>query len=144
MKYYTYRIWPKKGGQGSDSCAEIWSRREPNEAKLPFTMRSWLEEAQPVWLKQRREPSERPGWKVSWRRLCEWVIVTLSCLILCDPMDCSLPGSSVHGIPQARTLEWVAISFSRGSSPPRDQTQASHIAGRFFTIWATREAFKEH
>ena len=52
------------------------------------------------------------------------------CLTLCDPMDCSLPGSSVHGILQARILEWVAISFSRGSSPPRDQTFISCLAGR--------------
>ena len=52
---------------------------------------------------------------------------------------CSPPGSSVHEIPQARILEWVAIPFSRGSSPPRDQTWVSRIAGRFFTIWATRE-----
>ena len=51
----------------------------------------------------------------------------------CDPVDCSPPGSSVHGISQARILEWVAISFSRGSSQPRDQTQVSCIAGRFFT-----------
>ena len=51
-------------------------------------------------------------------------------------MDCSLPGSSVHGILQARTLEWVAISFSRGSSQPRDRTQVSCVAGRFFTNWA--------
>ena len=57
---------------------------------------------------------------------------------LCDPMDCSLPGSSLHGILQARVLEWVAISFSRGSSRPRDQTQVSHIAGRRFTIWTER------
>ena len=56
--------------------------------------------------------------------------VTQSCLILCYPVDCSLPGSSIHGIPQARIREWVAISFSRGSSQPRDQTQVSHIAGR--------------
>ena len=53
-----------------------------------------------------------------------------SCPTLCDPMDCSLPGSSVHGIFQARILECVAISFSRGSSRPRDQTWVSHIAGR--------------
>ena len=46
--------------------------------------------------------------------------VTQSCLTLCDPIDCSLPGSSVHGIFQAIVLEWVAISFSRGSSQPRD------------------------
>ena len=52
---------------------------------------------------------------------------------LCDPMDCSQPGSSVHGIFQIRILEWVAFPFSRGFSQPRDQTQVSHIAGRFFT-----------
>ena len=55
------------------------------------------------------------------------------CPALCPPMECSLPSSSVHGILQARILEWVATSFSRGSSPPRDQTQVSCIAGRFFT-----------
>ena len=55
-----------------------------------------------------------------------------------DPVDCSPPGSSVHGILQARVLEWVAISFSRESSWPRDWTQVSHIAGRRFNLWATR------
>ena len=69
------------------------------------------------------------------------VLVIQLCLTLCDPLDCSPPGSSVHGILQARILEWVVIHFSRGSSQPReDQTWVSHIAGRFFTIWATREA----
>ena len=57
---------------------------------------------------------------------------------LCDPVDCSLPGSSICGALQARILEWVAISFSRGSSRPRDRTQVSLIAGRRFTLWATR------
>ena len=66
------------------------------------------------------------------------MLVAQSCPTLCDPMNCSLPGSSVHGILQARIPEWVAISFSKASSPPRDQTQASCIAGRFFTLWATR------
>ena len=61
-------------------------------------------------------------------------------LTLCDPMYWSPPGSSVHGILKARILEWVAVSFSRGSSQPRDQTQVSRIAGRLFTIGATREA----
>ena len=55
-------------------------------------------------------------------------------------MDCSPPGSSVHGIFQAGILEWVAISFSRGSSRPRDWTPVSCVVGRFVTIWATREA----
>ena len=53
--------------------------------------------------------------------------VAQSCLTLCDPMDCSLPGSSVHGIFQAIVLEWTVISFSRGSSQPRDRTQVSRI-----------------
>ena len=61
-------------------------------------------------------------------------LVVQSCLTLYDPMDCNLPGSSIHGIFQARVLEWVAISFSRGSSRPRDQTRVSHIVGRSFTI----------
>ena len=59
-----------------------------------------------------------------------------------DPMDCSLPDSSIHGIFQAWILEWMAIPFTRVPSQPRGQTQASHIAGRFFTIWATRETPK--
>ena len=63
--------------------------------------------------------------------------VAQSCPTLCDPMDCSLPGSSVHGIFQARVLEWVAVSFSRRSSQPRDWTRVSCIAGKHFTIWAT-------
>ena len=54
-------------------------------------------------------------------------------------MGCSLPGSSIHGIFQARVLEWVAIAFSRGSSWPRDRTPVSHIVDRRFTVWATRE-----
>ena len=65
--------------------------------------------------------------------------VAQSCPTLFDPMDCSLPGSSIHGIFQARVLEWAAISFSRRSSQPRDWTQVSHIVGRRFTVWATRE-----
>jgi len=68
------------------------------------------------------------------------VLVAQSCPTLCNPLDCSPPGSSVHGILQARILEWVAIPFSRGSSCSRNQIWVSCIVGRFFTIWATREA----
>ena len=60
--------------------------------------------------------------------------VSQSCPILCNPMNCSLPGPSVHEILQARILEWIAVPFSRGSSQPRDGTQVSHITVRFFTI----------
>ena len=66
--------------------------------------------------------------------------VTQWCPTLCDPMDCSLPGYSIHGTFQARVLEWIAISFSRGFSWPRNRTRVSCIAGRRFTLWATREA----
>ena len=66
-----------------------------------------------------------------------------SCLVVSNslwPMDCNLSSSSDHGIFQARVLEWVAISFSRGSSWPRARTRVSHIRGRRFNLWATREA----
>ena len=68
------------------------------------------------------------------------MLVTLSCPTLCDPLDCSLPGSFVHGIFQARILKWVAISSHSGSSLPRDWTHVSCIASRFFTHWAIGEA----
>ena len=74
----------------------------------------------------------------------KWSEVTQSCPTLCDPMDCSLPGFSIHGILQARILEWVTISFSRGSSQPRDRTRVSHIGGRCFNLWATRELLPYH
>ena len=62
-----------------------------------------------------------------------------SCLTLCDPMNRNPTGFSAHGILQARILEWIAISFSRGSSQPRDRTQVSHIAGRVFTVWGSSQ-----
>ena len=72
--------------------------------------------------------------------LCCCCLFAKSCPTLCNPMDCSPPGSSVHGILQVRMLKWVAIYFSRGSSQPRDQTQVFWTAGRLFTFWATRES----
>jgi len=73
-------------------------------------------------------------WEVKWSE------VTQSCPTLCDPMGCSSPGSSLHGIIQTTVLEWCAISFTRGSFRPRDRTQVSHIPGRRFNLRATREA----
>ena len=70
----------------------------------------------------------------------KYYLCAQSCLTLCGPIDCSPRGSSAHGILQARILEWVVIPFSRRSSQPRDWTWFSRIAGRFFTVWATREA----
>ena len=71
-----------------------------------------------------------PVWKWKWK-----VRVAQLCPTLCDPMD-----YRVHGVLQARILEWVAFPFSRGSSQPRDRTQVSHIAGGLFTSWVTKEA----
>ena len=69
-------------------------------------------------------------------------LVTQSCPTLCNPMDYSLSGSTVHGILQANVLEWVSMPSSRESSQSSDQTQVSHIAGGFFTSWDTREAHR--
>ena len=85
-------------------------------------------------------------WKSKWNRhfldvwfACVCFLVTQLYLTLCDPMDCSPPGSSIHGIFQVKVLEWIAIGFSRGSSQPRDGTWVSRIVGRRFTVWANRE-----
>ena len=84
------------------------------------------------WLKKRKPAiwdhvDELGG---HYAKLNKWTEVAQSCPTLCGPVDCILPGSSIHGILQARILEWVAISFSMGSSWPRDRTEVSHIAGR--------------
>ena len=75
--------------------------------------------------------------KIPWGDVLLCVLVAQSCLTLCNPTDYSLPGFSVHGILQARILEWIAIPFSRGTSQLRDRTLVSCITDRFFTIWAT-------
>ena len=105
-------------------------------------------------MKLGHQPGKNGSWELEYWyiRDSEWlecsnrntvyVLLAQSCPALHDPMDCSLVGSSVHGVFQARILEWVAISFSSGSSLPRDQTQVSHTAGRFFTTWAAREAME--
>ena len=94
-----------------------------------------------TWLLGLAEPCNQPpsfltplsGYVACFPVIClrGCVLVTQSCLTLCNPMDCSPPSSSVHGILQARILEWVTMPFSRGSSWPRDQTQVYRIAGRF-------------
>ena len=90
------------------------------QASLQQYVNQELQDVQARFRKGRRRKKERNE-------------VAQSCLTLCDPVDCSPPGSSIHGILQARILEWVAISFSRGSSQPRDRTQVSCIASGFFT-----------
>ena len=89
-------------------------------------------------------PFRKPAWTSGISRFMKPVAAAAAmslqlCPTLCDPIDGSPPGFSIPGILQARTLEWVAISFSKGSSWSRDRTQVSCIVGRRFTIWATRE-----
>ena len=84
---------------------------------------------------------QKPLWnKECYHNFC--VLVPHLCPTLCDPMDCSPPGSSVHELPQARILEWVAMIFSRGSSRAMYWTRVSCIAGRFFIFWASREMYR--
>ena len=103
-------------------CARIDCSPEPRSSQLNHLKKN--KKSEPHW------PDTRPT-KVKFAQ--SWPTLR-------DPMDCSPLGSFVHGNLQARILEWAAISFSRGSSWPRDRTQVSCIAGSFFNDWATREA----
>ena len=121
------------------SCLESSMDRGTWQATVHGVIKSW------TWLKWlsthirvHQETETRAGILVVKVGKSE---VAQSCPILCNPMGCSVPGSTIHGIFQARVLEWVAISFSRRSSRPRDWTWIFRIAGRCFTIWVTREAF---
>ena len=89
--------------------------------------------------KKNKQSTKNSSWVLFFKKWNVKVLVAQSCGTLCDPMDCSPWGSSVHGILQERILEWVAIPFSRGSSWLRDQMRVSCIAGRFFTTGAMRE-----
>ena len=103
---------------------ERQKKRYSQEGKMKWDHGQWSREEN---RKGKRDLEER----------LDACVVTQSCLTLGDPMDCSPPGSSVHGILQAKILQWVAISFSRRSSPLRAQTWFSCTVGRFFTVWAT-------
>ena len=102
-----------------------------SEVVCPFKIKhSGYPEAKPL-------TSCIPGLKLNY--MPQFSLVAQSCPTLWDPLDCSLPGSSIHGIFQARVLEWPAISLSRESSWPWYWTPVSHSLGRRFTVWATRE-----
>ena len=130
----------KKASGGNGIPVELFQILKDNAVKVLHSI------CQQIWKTQQ--------WPQDWKRSvfipipkkneseCESEVAQL-CPTLCNPMDCSPPGSSLHGILQARLLEWVAIAFSRGFSRPRDQTQVSRIVGRYFNLWATREATKE-
>ena len=126
----------------SQDCGSIWPRSHnmaketSDQTRVPvFTFSSAC-----VIHGAAKSQTRLSNW-TDWLTDCLWLVRVLavqSCPTLCDPMDCSPPGSSVHGILQAKILEWVVIPFSRASSWPRDLTRVFHIADKFFTIWATR------
>ena len=125
---------------GSPRISRAWMRSGPQDSELLISVLSAICQTKPilstllsdVWGEEYR--SQEPV-----LTMVKWSAVAQLCPTLCDPMSCSLPGSSVHRIFQAIVLEWIAISFSRGSSQPRDRTRVSHIVDRRFTVWATRE-----
>ena len=120
MRYYSRNIkYPFK----------LWTPFQTFSAVIPSDWRVIQPPSPSVW----QNPTYPWKWKVK-------VLVARSCPTLCNPVDCSLPTSSVHGILQAKILEWVPILFSRGSSQPRDRTWVCYMAGIFFTIWDTKEA----
>ena len=87
----------------------------------------------------KKSATRRKSRKVAQLSWLEEALVAQSCLTLCDPTECRPPGSSVHGILQARKLDWVAIPFSRRSFWPRDWTWVSCVTDRFFTLWGKEE-----
>ena len=139
--------------ESGHSPTERVSSRSPSivlctKVPLPGSSSGWGGKASLVYVSSRTAEC----WKgcglwgyTAWFKscLCHFLccyLVAKSCLTLCKPMECSLPGSSVHGILQARILEWVAISSSRGSFQLRDQTRISCIGRQILYHWVTQEA----
>ena len=121
------------GGEGGGGGGGGEERRERRKKDIsPRTEYGGLPEEQAVLCGQTGAPERGQSWKMVLAGLLVLCLVTQSCSILCNPMNWRLPGSSVHGILQARILEWEAYPISRGSSQLRNQTGVSRIAGRFF------------
>ena len=117
--------------------SQFLSRLTRNSGSLRRRKKSGaLKEGIGVWNSQGGGKNKSFFFCNPWKEVSESEVAQ-SCPTLCDPMCCSLPGSSVHGIFQAIVLVWMAISFSSGSSQSRDGTQVSHIVDRCFTVWAS-------
>ena len=126
---------------GQERCVQRGVSAHSPDAQMPTALR-WQRQGRraprgPAWcfLLDSRQVAAGGGTRCTSPSKSQGVVVSRSVVGLsADLMDCSPPGSSVHGILQARILEWVAISFSRGSSRPKDRTRVSCIASRFFTV----------
>ena len=131
------KFWESVEDRGAWTVAVPGSLRVRNALRLTSNKEQGRGRERELWTKTAWLAHSAATYNPFMTVLC-WV--AQSCPTLCDPMDCSLPGSSVHGILQTRILAWGAMPSSRGSSQPRDQTQVSCTAGGFFTIWTTRGA----
>ena len=151
LSFIHTRLWRYPGvGRILPWFSGRWLSLPPSYAHLPAFQPWWEDSCLPCLPVRTREgfsahsaPPTGLGSLAARGGVPSKLVCTHACSVMSDslnPMDCSPPGSSVHGIFQARILEWVAIPFSRGSSQPKDWTWVSHIVGRFFAIWATREA----
>ena len=137
---YGCESWTIKKAEHRIDAFELWCWRR--RLRVPWTSRrsnqSILKEISPefslkgLMLKLKLQCFGHLMWRKKKKEVAQL------CPTLCEATDCSLPGSSVHGVFQARVLEWVVISFSRISSWPRDWTRVSNIVARHFTVWATR------
>ena len=130
LRYKRHRFDPESGRSSSGGNG---NPLQYSYLKSPMDTGAWRATVQRVAKSWTRQSTEHLVY-YRYEKVKSQSLVAQSCPTLCDPMDCSLPGSSVHGIFQARVLEWGAISFSRGSSQPRDRTQFSHIVGRCFIV----------
>ena len=129
-------------------CPPPWNHPNPGtESRSPALQADFLPfelAGKPYMIKEEKKLKKKKAFislKASTTISLAYKVLSRSAVSdLCDSMDYSPPGSFVHGIFQARILQWVAMSFSRGSSRLRDWTWVSHIVGRFFIVWATRQA----
>ena len=155
LSLFTFMHWRRKWqptpvflpgesqGQGSLVGCCLWGRTESDTTEA--TAAAAAIALQYPWSIDSRIPVDAKLWRflnpdIKWHSEVLCVLVTQSCPFLCNPMDCSPSCFPVHGVLQARILQWVAMPSSRGSSWPRDWTWVTFIEGRFFTNWATREA----
>ena len=150
LQYFGHLMWRADSLEKMLMLGKIKGRRRRGWQRMRLL--DGITESMDMSLSTLRAIKNREVWHAavhgiskSWTRLSNWTNPCVCakllqlCPTLCDPMDCSLSGTSVHGILQARILRWIAIPFFKASSWPRDRTQVSCIADRFFTSWAIRE-----